>query len=168
MLRGLVKHAIADAQGMVDYTYRKPSRRSSVLPEFVMPSLRQPVPSIAVVVDSSGSMGNDRLDKAITEVGGVLKAMGQKDGVEAIVCDAAVASAKKVFRAEQIELGGGGGTDMRVGIDYALRKKPHAIIVLTDGETPWPDHPTKSRLICCLISNPKTPVPDWIKTVVVD
>ena len=167
ILRGLVKHAIADVAGLVDYTYRRPSRRQSSMPDVVMPSLRMPVPNIAVVIDTSGSMGQDRLDKAIAEVGGVLKAMGQKDGVHAICVDAAVASTKKVFKAEQIELAGGGGTDMRVGIDYALKKKPHAIIVITDGETPWPSAPVRATVIACIIDN-KHKAPDWIKTVTVD
>jgi len=113
-------------------------------------------------------MGQDRLDKAIAEVAGILKAMGQKDGVEAICVDAAVASVKKVFKKEQIELAGGGGTDMRVGIEYALKKKPHAIIVLTDGETPWPDAPVRAKVIACIIQNGTIAPPDWIKTVVVE
>ena len=168
ILRGMVKHALADVAGMVDYTYKKPSRRSSSVPNVVMPSLRMPVPNIAVVVDTSGSMGQDRLDKAVAEVAGVLKAMGQKDGVHAICVDAAVASAKKVFKADQIELAGGGGTDMRVGIDYAMKKKPHAIIVLTDGETPWPDAPVRAKVIACIIENGHQSPPSWIKTVVVE
>jgi predicted metal-dependent peptidase len=168
VLRGMVKHAIADVAGMVDYTYRRPSRRSSSVPDVVMPSLRMPLPKIAVVIDTSGSMGQDRLDKAIAEVAGVLKAMGQKDGVEAICVDAAVASAKKVFKKEQIELAGGGGTDMRVGIEYALKKKPHAIIVLTDGETPWPEVPVRAKVIACIIQNGIQVPPSWIKTVVVE
>lgn len=169
ILRGMVRHAIADISGMTDYTYRRPSRRQSVLPDVVLPSLRQPVPSIAVVVDTSGSMGTDRLEKAMAEVAGILKSLGQREGVDAIVCDAAVAGAKKVFKANQIELTGGGGTDMRVGVDYALKKKPHAIIVITDGYTPWPDHPVGATLICCLVSDEGAPKPpEWIKTVSVD
>lgn len=37
---------------------------------------------------------------------------------------------------------GGGGTDMRVGFDYVCKTLPEVAccVLLTDGETPWPDH----------------------------
>ena len=40
----------------------------------------------------------------------------------------------------QVELLGGGGTDMGEGITQALalRPRPSIIVVLTDGFTPWP------------------------------
>lgn len=51
-------------------------------------------------------MSNDDLDLVLGEVNGVLRQCGQRDGVDAIVCDAQVHSAKKVFRADQIQLVG--------------------------------------------------------------
>ncbi|GLW12536.1 hypothetical protein Misp01_76640 [Microtetraspora sp. NBRC 13810] len=44
-------------------------------------------------------------------------------------------------RAEGITLVGGGGTDLRTGFAKALRARPRpdAIVILTDGQTPWPD-----------------------------
>ena len=55
-------------------------------------------------------------------------------------CDAQVHAVKRVSRASQIELLGGGGTDMGEGIAQALSLKPRpsVIVVLTDGFTPWP------------------------------
>ncbi|MGW4501482.1 hypothetical protein ACWENR_23070 [Micromonospora sp. NPDC004336] len=46
-------------------------------------------------------------------------------------------------RIEDIELVGGGGTDMRVGLaaSAALRPKDGIVIVATDGDTPWGDIP---------------------------
>lgn len=168
VLQSLVRHALADAMGQVDYTYQRPARRASVFPKIVMPALRQPIPSVAVVVDTSGSIGGEMLDAAMAEVNGVLKACGQKEGVRAIVCDANVKSAKRVFRAEQIQLAGGGGTDMRVGITEALKQKPHAIIVLTDGYTPWPDAPCGSKIIAALLGALAPKPAAWIKSVVVE
>lgn len=170
VLRSSIRRCMSDIAGMVDYTYSRPSRRSSSMPKVVLPALRQPIPSVAVVVDTSGSMGSELLDKALAEVNGVLKQCGQKEGVRAIVCDADVKSAKRVFKAEQIEMAGGGGTDMRVGVAEAMKKKPHAIIVLTDGYTPWPEPGEcgSTRIIAAILgaNNPKAP--DHIKTVVVD
>src|SRR5437764_1272375 len=58
-----------------------------------------------------------------------------------------------------VQLTGGGGTDMRVGITAATRARPapHVIVVLTDGDTPWPDEPTRARLVCAVISPPPPP-----------
>ena len=173
VLRSAIRHAMADVAGMSDYSYQRPSRRQNVLPKIVLPSMRQPVPKIAVVIDTSGSMSEDDLATVLGEVNGVLRQCGQKDGVEAIVCDAQVHSVKKVFRADQIALAGRGGTDMRLGIEAALSRpvKPHAIIVLTDGYTPWPDYePYGVKVVAALVGEDKQErgIPEWIRVVVVE
>jgi predicted metal-dependent peptidase len=170
VLRSAIRHAMADIAGMGNFTYQRPSRRASCVPKIVLPSLRQPIPNIALVLDTSGSMGDDELADVLSEVAGVLKQCGQKDGVQAIVCDAAIHSARRVFRAEQISLKGGGGTDMRLGLQAALERpvKPHAIIILTDGYTPWPDiEPHGVKVIAALCGkNPATNgIPTWIRVV---
>ena len=55
--------------------------------------------------------------------------------------DAAVASVEPVYDLSRVEVSGGGGTDMRVGINAALelRERPNVIVVLSDGGTPWPN-----------------------------
>ena len=57
-----------------------------------------------------------------------------------LACDAAVAPAQRVTSARQVKLIGGGGTDMGAGIAAAsaLRPRPAIAVVLTDGDTPWP------------------------------
>jgi predicted metal-dependent peptidase len=162
---------MADIAGQTNFSYQRPSRRS--VPKVILPSLRQPVPNIAVVVDTSGSMSNDDLALVLGEISGVLRQCGQKNGVDAIVCDAAVHSAKRVFKADQITIAGRGGTDMRVGVDAALNRpiRPHAVIILTDGFTPWPESARGVNVIAALIGNnraKKESVPVWIKTVEVD
>jgi len=52
---------------------------------------------------------------------------------------------------------GHGGTDMRVGIHAALEMNPgpHAVVVFTDGETPWSDtKPAVPLIICMVLSRP--------------
>ena len=63
----------------------------------------------------------------------------------------------RVTSGQQIALAGGGGTDMRVGIQsaLALRERPGVVIVLTDGLTPWPKEPASCRLIAVLIGSDK-------------
>lgn len=163
-----IRHAVADVAGAVDYSYRKPSRRQGQIGngKVVMPSLRHPIPSVAVVVDTSGSMSDAMLSQALAEVSGILKGMGQREGVHVVACDAQVHTCKKVFTPRQIQLAGGGGTDMGEGIEAAikLRPRPQVIVVLTDGFTPWPDTaPKKTKVIVALTSDGDTP--GWAKTV---
>ncbi|MFF3733621.1 VWA-like domain-containing protein [Streptomyces sp. NPDC002476] len=167
-LAGAVREAAAWAAGAMDYTYRRPSRRSAALRGVVLPSLRRPLPRVAVVIDTSGSMGDDELGAALGEVTGVLREVGVRGNrVTVLACDADVQSVSRVTSAEQVALGGGGGTDMRVGIAAALaaRDRPNIVVVLTDGFTPWPDEAPSCRLVAALIGADAPQPPQWVETV---
>ncbi|MFE0964713.1 vWA domain-containing protein [Streptomyces fungicidicus] len=167
-LSSAVREAAAWAAGAVDYTYRRPSRRTPALRGVVLPSLRRPLPRVAVVVDTSGSMGDDELAAALGEVTGVLREVGVRGNrVTVLACDADVHAVSRVTSTEQVTLGGGGGTDMRVGIDAALaaRDRPGIVIVLTDGFTPWPAETPSCRLIAALIGAGAPRPPAWVETV---
>ena len=56
-----VRWGVQRAAGMVDYSYRKPSRRAEAAPGIIFPVLQQPVPDVAVVCDTSGSMTEGQL-----------------------------------------------------------------------------------------------------------
>jgi predicted metal-dependent peptidase len=93
------------------------------------------------VCDTSGSMSGELLGRVLTEVEALLQRVGLRGtNVRVLSCDAQVHAVKRVSRASQIELLGGGGTDMGEGIAQALSLKPRpsVIVVLTDGFTPWP------------------------------
>ncbi|WP_344586038.1 vWA domain-containing protein, partial [Kitasatospora paracochleata] len=154
--------------GAVDYTYRRPSRRTPALRGVVLPSLRRPLPRVAVVIDTSGSMGDGELAAALGEVTGVLREVGVRGNrVTVLACDADVHAVSRVTATEQITLGGGGGTDMRVGIDAAMAapERPGIVIVLTDGLTPWPDELPGCRLVAALIGQDAPAPPSWVETV---
>lgn len=167
VLRAAIRRALADRAGRVDYSYRRPSRRR--VPGIVKPSMRAPRVGVAVVIDTSGSMGSGDLDAALSEVDGVLRASGvARDRVRVLSCDAAAARAQRVRSGSAVQLTGGGGTDMRIGIAAAeaLRPRPEVVVVLTDGVTPWPDRPTRARLVCGIISAaPPRGTPPWAVTV---
>ncbi len=167
-LTGAVREAAAWAAGAVDYTYRRPSRRTPALRGVVLPSLRRPLPRVAVVIDTSGSMGDAELAAALGEVTGVLREVGIRGNrVTVLACDADVHAVTRVVATEQITLGGGGGTDMRVGIAAALAapERPGIVVVLTDGFTPWPEGNLPCRLIAALIGPAAPEPPTWVETV---
>ena len=85
-----------------------------------------------------------------------------RERVRILSCDAASTSAQAVRSVADVQLVGGGGTDMRVGIDAgnAARPAPHVVIVLTDGDTPWPDRPSRAHLVCAVIGNDARTVSD--------
>ncbi|MEU7856313.1 VWA-like domain-containing protein [Nonomuraea sp. NPDC049141] len=168
VLAGAVREAVAWATGAVDYTYHRPSRRTAALRGVVLPSLRRPLPVVAIVIDTSGSMGEDDLAAALAEVTGVLREVGVGGNrVTVLACDADVRTAARVTSAQQVNLAGGGGTDMRVGIRAALAlpERPGVVIVLTDGFTPWPEAPSSSRLIAALIGTDPPPPPAWVEAI---
>ncbi|AGZ42075.1 vWA domain-containing protein [Actinoplanes friuliensis] len=169
-LAGAVREAVAWASGAVDYAYQRPSRRSAALRGVILPSLRRPVPRVAIVVDTSGSMGEPELAAALAEVAAVLRVVGVGGNrTTVLACDAAVQVTRSVYSAADVQLAGGGGTDLRVGVAEALRSRPHVVIVLTDGFTPWPDAPLeRTRLIAGLIGAQAPEPPGWITAVRVD
>lgn len=141
VLAGELRRATVLTAGRVDYTYRRPSRRAGVSPDVVLPALARPVPEVAVVCDTSGSMVEDQLAQALAEVTGLLRSLGTARGrVRVLAVDTSVKAARRVTAASQVELVGGGGTDMGTGVMAAsrLRPRPSVVVVLTDGLTSWP------------------------------
>jgi predicted metal-dependent peptidase len=124
-----------------DRTYRRPHRRQACYGEFIMASFHQPRPRAGFLIDTSGSMGDSQLARAVSELGGLTRQIGY--GAEVIVacCDAAVHDVKKAFTGTSIELCGGGGTDMGVGLRaFIERRNPpiDLLVIVSDCRTPWP------------------------------
>lgn len=171
VLSSAVRRGIADVAGRVDFTYRRPSRRASAVPDVVLPSLRQPLPQVAMVLDTSGSLSDQMLGQALAEVSGVLRGLGVgRRRLRVVCCDATAYEAQRVLNARDVRLLGGGDTDMGAGLEAAsaLKPRPDLVIVLTDGHTPWPQAaPGGVRVIVGLL-DPAGTVPDWATAVMVE
>jgi predicted metal-dependent peptidase len=168
LLSAELRRAIADVAGAADYSYRRPSRRAAAVPGVVLPALRRPVPELAVVCDTSGSMTDDLLAMALAEVEGLLRALGLSRRLRVLACDTAAGPAQRVTTARQVELTGGGGTNMGAGIAAAcsLRPRPALTVVLTDGYTPWPSAAPKGmRVIAGLLGTDAREAPGWVRSV---
>jgi predicted metal-dependent peptidase len=179
-LLGAAVRSAASAPGTgEDYTYGRPARRSASLPGVVLPSLRRLPPRVCMIIDTSGSVSDTQLGSALLEVAAIARALGgRRDLVTVLPCDAAAKIAHPLCRAEGIPLVGGGGTDLRTGFTTALRTnpRPDVIVVLTDGQTPWPDPQPPCRTVVGLFprstrwdeNDPAyTPnkAPDWARVI---
>jgi predicted metal-dependent peptidase len=175
-LASIVRRSFAQVAGLRDYTYQRPSRRDSSMRAqgqgIVLPAMRQPnPPKVSIVIDTSGSMSDDELTYALSETQGVLRSLGSSGrNIQVITCDAQ-ARATKVNSISKVNLEGGGGTDMRVGINEAMNNgtKPDVVIVLTDGFTPWPDEPLKGATLIAGLTDKSSSsqVPSWARTVLI-
>jgi predicted metal-dependent peptidase len=106
-----------------------------------MPSFYQPRPRPGFLIDTSSSMEDSQLARAIAELGGLTRQLGYGSDVVVACCDAAVRDVRKVFSAEQVELYGGGGTDMGVGLRAFIERKCDPIdllVIVSDCHTLWP------------------------------
>jgi predicted metal-dependent peptidase len=139
LLGAAIRSAVSGGGAGDDYSYGRPSRRSTAVPGTVLPSLRRSPPRVCVVIDTSGSVSDEELGTALLEVAAISRAVGgRSDQVSVLSCDAAAGQVHRLCRAEGIPLVGGGGTDLRAGFARALGVRPDVVVVLTDGHTPWP------------------------------
>jgi len=164
----LLKVAISWMAGMEDYTFSRPSRRQDWSADVLLPSLvaRQIHP--AIVLDVSGSISPEDLEMELAEVVGILRASGIHEAT-LLEVDARVQRSRRVRLAElsgSIEVTGGGGTDMRVGIEEAMAARPDVVVVLTDGYTPWPESAPRVPVIAALVEDVE--VPEWVRKVLLN
>ncbi|MBW3627645.1 MAG: hypothetical protein KY412_08580, partial [Actinobacteria bacterium] len=121
----------------------------------------------------------EQLAQVLAEVEGLLRSVGVGRGqLRVLAGDAAVHTARRVSRASQVDLVGGGGTDMGAGIEAAarLRPRPAVLVVLTDGMTPWPaEAPKGMQVVIGLVDDgPRArggqvwATPAWARVVHVD
>jgi len=169
VLRAAVKRAVGWTMGRGDYTYSRPSRRASSLPHVVLPGQHRPAPRVSAIIDTSGSVDDRLLGRALGELDAVIAGLGVAcAGVTTYSVDAAVHTSANVRDAKDAKLVGAGGTDLRIGLEAiaAERPRPDLVVVLTDGDTPWPQNPPPGTVvIVALLGRPGTalpPTPDWV------
>lgn len=193
VLGSTIRRSIAQKMGQVDVTANRRSRRhhnASIASRtgepkrLIRPGYFAPSPIVAVVRDTSGSMSPRDLAVVTREVEAIAKKVGVRgDALTVTDVDAAVHTTKRFTGADSIaEVTGRGGTDMRVGIEAVANPRkagvralrPTTIVVLTDGETPWPSEPVGVPVVAAIIAGGgyaeslAERTPSWIKTVLID
>jgi len=171
-LASAIRRAASWASGRVDYSYSRPSRRQAAYGRVIMPSMVAPQPEATIIIDTSGSMRKADLTACLGETRGILDVVANKVTIYAV--DAAVHKKQSIYSHKEIELIGGGGTDMGAGLRAVNDDGASICIVMTDGYTPWPEQkpPKIGKVIVCLIASkrygsPKDP-PSWARIVTVD
>ncbi|MGW4533929.1 vWA domain-containing protein [Nocardia sp. NPDC004340] len=159
-LLGAALRSAASAPGLgATHTYSRPSRRATALPRTILPTLRRTPPRVTVIIDTSGSVSDTELGSALVETAAIARTLGgRKDLLTVISCDAAAHIAGPFCQSESIPLIGGGGTDLCAGFAKAARAQPRpdVLVVLTDGQTPWPKQCPSARTVVGLFRRPIT------------
>jgi predicted metal-dependent peptidase len=171
VLTAKIRSSTAAVAGAVDYSYSRPPRRR--LPRVVLPSLRQPLPRVAVIVDTSASVTEENLRAAWSEVHGCLRALGiRRDLLTVYAADVELHELSGSLT-KRVALTGGGGTDMAAAIEVVAATNPPAnmTVVITDGLTPWPPAQPRCQVIICLLplqtalAKHRPPTPPWAGVV---
>lgn len=163
-----VRSSCAWSAGAVDNRYDQPGRRQACVGYGVgrpiLPRLRRPTPRVAVVLDTSGSMGageGSPLQQGVIEAAGILKALGAD--IDFLAVDAAVHSSKKVSTPKELLncVRGGGGTSFIPGFRAAdqLKPRPNVLIYMTDGYGDAPPSPPRAMRVIWLLIGESAPVP---------
>ena len=141
-IRHVVRRALRDSTlGRYDRTYRRPHRRQACYGDLLMPSFHQPRPRPGFLIDTSSSMEDSQLARALAELGGLMRQLGYGADVVVASCDAAVRDVRQIFSASHVELYGGGGTDLAVGMRAFIERKHDPVdllVIVSDCHTQWP------------------------------
>lgn len=157
---------------VVDYSFSPPDRRFDDSP-FFLPDFNgkeDMVEDILFMIDTSGSMSDDMITAAYTEVKGAIDQFDGKLKGWLGFFDAKIIEPQP-FKDEE-ELGiikpvGGGGTDFRIIFEYVMKhiedKLPASIIVLTDGYAPFPPEKITGGIPVLWLLNNDEVYPPWGK-----
>ncbi|HYM54908.1 MAG TPA: VWA-like domain-containing protein [Solirubrobacteraceae bacterium] len=174
ILGRVVRQAVAFRPGAVDYTYQRPSRRQGGVGfgvgRPILPALVRPVPRVAFILDTSGSMGTEQLAAGIAEACGVLKACGAE--ITFMSCDHEVHAIGKVENPAQLSklVKGGGGSSFVPAFEALARTRPacQLAVFATDGDISVPAHaPKNMRVVWLLIDAYRGKPCEWGDKVVI-
>jgi predicted metal-dependent peptidase len=163
-LASVLRQSLGNMMGRSDYTIMRISRRESAIgtPTFKprLPAMRGPLPpTVAVILDTSPSITDSHLKEAISEIIGIVRAVGVSKSIAVIPCSYFAYDVQYVRTETQVQFirpDGDDGTDLRKGFESAsqLKKIPEVVVVITDGYTEWPkEKPKGVKLVIVLLNN---------------
>lgn len=161
---------------ITDYSFTPPDRRFDDSP-FFLPDFNEKddtVEDVLFMIDTSGSMRNDMITAAYSEIKGALEQFNGKLKGRLGFFDAAVVPPKPFGDESELEIIkpiGGGGTSFQVIFDYVFQEMPEAannlpvcIVILTDGYAPFPEQAAARGIPVLWLLNNEDVTPPWGKT----
>lgn len=155
-----------------DYSFSPPDRRFDDSP-FFLPDFNGTevfVSDILFMVDTSGSMSDDMVTAAYSEIKGAIdqfdgKLKGWLGFFDAAIIEPQPFSDEESFKV--IKAAGGGGTDFQIVFEYVQLhmqdNPPKSIIILTDGFAPFPDKSLSDGIPVLWLLNNEQVDPPWGK-----
>jgi predicted metal-dependent peptidase len=168
ILERSVSRSLDVIAGNTDSSFDKPARRQGVYGwegGLILPRDISYRPTVALVIDTSGSMGLSELQRCASEAKSILKGIDAE--LITCTCDSVVQGIKEIEDMNDLKsiFTGGGGTDFRPPLEALDKhhKRPDIIIFATDGGGPAPAKPPKGiELIWLLVGNHRQ-VP-WVES----
>jgi predicted metal-dependent peptidase len=154
-LRCAISFAVANRRGDGDTTYVFTNKKQAGLgwgvDSPVLPGCADTEPNIGIIQDTSGSMWGEPLRAARDEIMGIIKEMGLQR-VALVACDADAQKITYVSSFDEVNkaMKGGGGTDMRPGMEAFRKKGFEPVICITDGYIPDPGNDPGYHMIWCI------------------
>ena len=155
----VASHVDSVVKGKTDYSFTRPNRRFANS-QFIFPGFVRYNPKTSFAIDTSGSMGMDDYRRLLAEIEGILKETSRnKNGLQVFTIDTEAGKIQTVRTLKDVNLTGGGGTDMSVGWKFmnvmGRKKAPDLFVLATDGYTDW------ERVI-----SEMKPVEKWFKSII--
>jgi len=155
-----------------DYSFSPPDRRFDDSP-FFLPDFNEKdeeVRNILFMIDTSGSMSDDEVTTAFSEIYGAIEQFGGKLAGWLGFFDAAIIEPvpfESIDEFKRINAAGGGGTDFQIIFEYVARymeeEPPASIIILTDGYAPFPEERLANDIPVLWLLNNEEVEPPWGK-----
>lgn len=155
-----------------DYSFSPPDRRFEDSP-FFLPDFNEKderVEDILFMIDTSGSMSDEQITTAYSEIKGAIDQFDGKLKGWLGFFDAVVVKPQEFENEDEFKIirpAGGGGTSFDIIFEYVqneMRDKPPAsIIILTDGYAPFPDEKEAMGIPVLWIINNEDAQPPWGK-----
>ena len=157
---------------IVDYSFAPPDRRYNESP-FFLPDFDDKdnlVKDILFMIDTSGSMSDDMITAAFSEIKGAIEQFDGKLKGWLGFFDAAIIEPMPFGDENDLEVikaAGGGGTDFQIIFEYVQQhmsdKLPASIIILTDGYAPFPKETLAMGIPVLWLLNNNKANPPWGK-----
>lgn len=143
-----------------DFSWKRGNRRFIAQGLYLPSRESEGSGEIAVVIDTSGSIGQKELDEFGAEVRGIVDEV-RPSKTYVIYCDARVAHVDEFGPHDELKfkIHGGGGTDFRPPFYWLEENQvlPKCLVYLTDGYGPFPEQEPDFPVMWCITNHNVTP-----------